>query len=137
MSGAAAGEIKNMLDASVVRVNGIVTDSRNSIMAMTAKGHEAIEHGVSLAERSGEILAGVVSNVNRVNEMMSQISQAQDEQAAGIRQIAQAMHDLDSVTHSNSDTAATTSELADSLAGQAGALRDLVFDVEAELLGKK
>ncbi|MEZ7809963.1 MULTISPECIES: methyl-accepting chemotaxis protein [Alcaligenes] len=103
-SSQAAGEIKNLIDASVSR------------MAV----------GAEQAARAGATMGEVVDSVKRVTDIIGEISTASIEQASGLDQINEAMAKMDGVTQQNaalvqdlgntmSDLASEASELADAI----------------------
>ena len=103
-SSQAAGEIKNLIDASVSR------------MAV----------GAEQAARAGDTMGEVVDSVKRVTDIISEISTASIEQASGLDQINEAMAKMDGVTQQNaalvqdlgntmSDLASEASDLADAI----------------------
>ncbi len=103
-SSQAAGEIKNLIDASVSR------------MAV----------GAEQAARAGDTMGEVVDSVKRVTDIIGEISTASIEQASGLDQINEAMAKMDGVTQQNaalvqdlgntmSDLASEASDLADAI----------------------
>ncbi|MBI2383595.1 MAG: PAS domain-containing protein [Gammaproteobacteria bacterium] len=78
-SGAAAKEIKTLIQDSV----------------------EKVDSGFKLVESTGRTMAEIVHSVKRVNDIMAEISEASQEQAAGIQQVNQTITNLDGVTQQN------------------------------------
>ncbi|WP_162243901.1 methyl-accepting chemotaxis protein [Aurantimonas sp. Leaf443] len=76
------------------------------------------------SRKAGERLEGLIPNVRRTAELVSEISAACREQAVGIEQINQSIQRLDQVTHSNEAAAGSMSATADELAREASALRE-------------
>ncbi|WP_413558082.1 methyl-accepting chemotaxis protein [Bdellovibrio sp. HCB209] len=68
-----------------------------------------IENGTQQANRSGEVLKGIVTSVKKVSDLNTEISTASEEQATGIQQISKAMNQLDASVQSN---AASSEEIA-------------------------
>jgi methyl-accepting chemotaxis protein len=71
-------------------------------------------------------MGDIVSQVSRVNDLISEISAAAVEQTAGVGQIAEAVSQLDQVTQQNAALVEESAAAADSLSQQAGRLVDAV-----------
>lgn len=64
---------------------------------------------VNISKHAGELLNEIVPNIRKTADLVQEISAASSEQATGIRQISNAIHQLDNVTQQN---AAASEELA-------------------------
>jgi aerotaxis receptor len=96
-SAAAAKEIKNLIDTSVANVTS----------------------GSRLVSEAGNTMAEVVSQVQRVNDLMSEITTASKEQSMGISQVGQAVSLLDEMTQQNAAMVEQSSASAISMGDQA------------------
>jgi methyl-accepting chemotaxis protein-1 (serine sensor receptor) len=94
-SAAAAREIKQLIEHSVERV----------------------EAGGRLVEQAGATMHDIVTSVQRVTDIMGEITSASREQTAGIGQINVAVAQMDQVTQQNA-------ALVEEAAAAAGAMRD-------------
>ncbi|MEL4181083.1 methyl-accepting chemotaxis protein [Roseateles sp. PN1] len=103
-SATAAREIKGLIAASVGNVN----------------------EGCRLVEQAGSTMDEIVVSVRRVADLMSEVTQASEEQTSGIAQINQAMGQMDQVTQGNAALVEEAASAAESLAAQAHALVRLV-----------
>ena len=103
-SAAAAKEIKLLIDDSVDKVH----------------------HGSELVDRAGSTMAEIVQSVNRVTDIMSEITAASQEQTAGIEQINGAVAQMDQVTTQNAALVEEASAAAASLQEEATALAQTV-----------
>ena len=99
-SAAAAKEIKGLISASVQRV----------------------EAGSRLVDEAGESVGGIVQQVQRVADMINEITTATVEQASGIRQVGEAVLQLDHVTQQNAALVEESAAAAESLKAQADKL---------------
>ncbi len=99
-SGAAAREIKELINASVQRVG----------------------QGTELVNRAGERMQEIVASVQRVTDVVAEISSASTEQAAGIGQVGQAVSQMDQVTQQNAALVEESAAAAESLRLQAAQL---------------
>ena len=103
-SAAAAKEIKVLIDDSVDKVH----------------------HGSELVDRAGTTMAEIVQSVNRVTDIMSEITAASQEQTAGIEQINGAVAQMDQVTTQNAALVEQASAAASSLQEEATKLAQTV-----------
>ena len=100
-SGEAAKEIRNLITASVARV----------------------EDGTALVDQAGATMTEVVGSIRRVTDIMGEISAASVEQSAGVSQVGTAMTQMDEATQQNAALVEEMSAAAASLKSQA---QDLV-----------
>jgi len=103
-SAAAAKEIKRLIQDSV----------------------ETVETGARHVSSSGATLAEIVTSVQRVTDMVTEIAAASREQDTGIDQVNQAVVQMDRVTQSNAAQTEELSATARGLAGQSEQLQELV-----------
>jgi aerotaxis receptor len=93
----AAKEIKNLISASVERV----------------------EQGTVLADQAGATMTEVVGSIRRVTDLMGEISAASNEQSQGVAQIGEAIQQMDQVTQQNAALVEEMAATASSLKSQA------------------
>ena len=103
-SASAAKEIKNLIDDSVKQV----------------------ELGSKLVNDAGNTMGEVVTSVQRVTDIMAEISSASREQETGIEQINMAITEMDAVTQQNAALVEEAAAAAGSLEEQSTALAQLV-----------
>jgi methyl-accepting chemotaxis protein len=96
----AAKEIKNLINASVERV----------------------EQGTALVDRAGATMTEVVTSIKRVTDIMAEISSASHEQASGVAQVGEAVTQMDQVTQQNAALVEEMAAAASSLKSQANEL---------------
>ncbi|WP_251140357.1 methyl-accepting chemotaxis protein [Rhodoferax sp. U11-2br] len=109
-SAEAAKEIKNLINASVERV----------------------DLGSALADQAGVTMSEVVSAIRRVTDIMGEISSASSEQAAGVAQVGAAVSQMDQATQQNASLVEQMAAAASSLKAQA---QELVLMVAVFKLG--
>jgi methyl-accepting chemotaxis protein len=111
-SGAAAKEIKDLIDASTRRV----------------------ADGATLADEAGRTMQGIVDSIGRVTGIMNEIVASSREQASGIGQVNQAIVQMDGVTQQNAALVEESAAATRAMHEQAQALAELVevFRVEAK-----
>ena len=103
-SAAAAREIKDLISASVERV----------------------EQGSALVDQAGTTMTGVVEAIARVTSIMGEISSASNDQSSGVNQIGQAISQLDQTTQQNAALVEESAAAAQSLEMQAKQLIEVV-----------
>ncbi len=114
-SAAAAKEIKVLIDDSVSKVDS----------------------GTLLVAKAGATMQEVVASVQKVTEIMADISSASVEQASGIGHVSRSMSDMDGMTQRNTalveEAAAAAQEMQDQAANLAGTVG--IFKLGREQLG--
>ena len=103
-SAQAAKEIKELINASVERV----------------------ETGTQLVQDAGTTMDDIVQSVQRVTDMIGQITAASAEQSTGITQVNQAVGQLDQMTQQNAALVEESAAAAQSLHEQAAQLTQVV-----------
>ena len=103
-SAAAAREIKGLIGASVERV----------------------ESGSRLVQEAGTTMAEIVAGIQRVSDIIGEISAATGEQSNGIGQINRTVVELDGMTQQNAALVEQSAAAAESLRDQAGALAQVI-----------
>lgn len=126
MSGNAAKEISQMLQESIQKVEGIVTETRSKMNQLVAAGKEKVEAGTVVAKHCGELLNEIVTDNSEVSRMVSEIAVASSEQSQGVQEVSKAMSQLDQVTQQNATASQDSASAAVQLSKQAEALRGAV-----------
>jgi methyl-accepting chemotaxis protein len=113
-----AGEVRNLAQRSASaakEIKELITDSVNK----TAEG-------TKLVENAGNTMEEVVTSVQRVADIISEIAAASAEQTTGIDQVNQAVTSMDEVTQQNAALVEEAAAAAESLLEQANQLSDVV-----------
>ncbi|OLO04834.1 hypothetical protein BTW07_07530 [Salinicola socius] len=100
-------------------------NAAGEIKQLVSESAQRVSRGSELVNRSGETLANIVSNVEKVTDLVSEIAVASREQSTGIQQINLAVGEMDSVTQQNAS-------LVEESTGVTGNLQ-----VQAELLARE
>ncbi|MBO9828197.1 MCP four helix bundle domain-containing protein [Xanthomonas sp. A2111] len=108
----AAKEIKDLIDDSVGRV----------------------AQGSALVDQAGRTMHEIVASVQRVTDIMGEISAASQEQSAGIEQVNQTVMQMDEATQQNAALVEEATAAARSMEDQAGQLSQAValFKIEQQ-----
>ena len=113
-----AGEVRNLAQRSATaakEIKELITDSVNK----TAEG-------TKLVENAGKTMDEIVNSVQRVTDIMGEISAASNEQSSGIEQVNQAIGSMDEVTQQNAALVEEAAAAAESLVEQAETLMNTV-----------
>ena len=137
MSGTAADEIASMLEGSISQVENMVEKARTTVDALVLESNNRIDHGKETANKCGESISLVETNVNTVNSEVEGIATASAEQSHGVEEVNKAMHDLDKVTQINTQTSQESTSSAQGLKAQAETLRTLVSSLTKLVDGTK
>ena len=83
-------------------------------------------NSVQVAERAGELLTDIVPGIQRTADLVQEINASSDEQARGVAQITEAIHQLDSVIQQNASASEELAATSQELAGQSDDLQEAV-----------
>jgi methyl-accepting chemotaxis protein/methyl-accepting chemotaxis protein-1 (serine sensor receptor) len=111
-SAAAAKEIKQLIDDSVGKV----------------------ESGAKLVSQAGTTMKEIVTSIQRVTDIMGEITSATQEQTAGLEQIHHAISEMDTITQQNVALVEEAASASAALQEQAGSLSRVVsvFQVDGQ-----
>ncbi len=135
MSGNAAKEISTLLDESVNKVNSIVTESKSRVEQLMNLSRDKVKVGEETAKACNDSLEEILSQVSSVDTLVSEIAVASQEQSTGIREIAKAVGQMETVTQQNSSVAEASSVAAEQLNSQSIQLNQLVQDLRYIVAG--
>lgn len=124
-----AGEVRNLAQRSASaakEIKELISDS----VSKTAEG-------TKLVENAGSTMQEIVSSVQRVTDIMGEISAASTEQSAGIDQVNNAITSMDEVTQQNAALVEEAAAAAESLVDQAVSLMDVVSSFKLQGAGKQ
>jgi methyl-accepting chemotaxis protein len=113
-----AGEVRNLAQRSASAAKEI----KELIVDSVSKTSE----GTKLVENAGLTMDEVVQSVQRVADIISEISAASQEQTTGINQVNQAVTSMDETTQQNAALVEEAAAAAESLVEQAVQLSDVV-----------
>jgi methyl-accepting chemotaxis protein len=109
-----AAEVRNLAQRSAAaakEIKGLIDDSVGKVQA-----------GSELVGEAGQTMQEIVGSVQRVTDIMGEITAASHEQTQGIEQINQAITQMDQVTQQNAALVEEAAAAAASLQEQAGGL---------------
>ncbi len=97
-------------------------DAAKEIKSLILASNERVEQGSALADEAGATMAKVVASIQRVSDIVAEISAASTEQASGVGQIGAAVLQMDQATQQNAALVEESAAAAQSLQQQAGEL---------------
>jgi len=96
------------------------------IKALIADSVDQVDAGAILVDHAGDTMRDIVDSVQRVTDIMAEISTASAEQYSGIEHISQSISDMDEVTQQNAALVEEAASAAQSLMDQAVTLNEVV-----------
>jgi methyl-accepting chemotaxis protein-1 (serine sensor receptor) len=119
--------------ASEVRsLAGRSAEAAKEIKSLIGASVERVEHGTSLVDQAGATMSEVVGSIQRVTDIMGEISEASKEQASGVEQVGEAVTQMDQTTQQN---AALVEEMAAAATSLKSRADELVSSVAVFKLG--
>ncbi len=135
-SGKAADEISTLLTDSINKVEDIVKETNEKIEVISTSGRQKVNLGTEKANECGEILDQILNNVKGVNDMVSEITHASNEQATGIREVSKAMSQLDEMSNSTASISNMAMQSSEELSDDSTSLLDVLDDLTDLVNGK-
>ena len=113
-----AGEVRSLAQRSA--------EAAREIKALIGASVDRVESGTRLVADAGSTMNEIVASVQRVTDIIGEISAASAEQSGGLVQINTAVSDLDRMTQQNAALVEEGAAAAESLHEQAGKLGQVV-----------
>ncbi len=113
-----AGEVRALAGRSA--------EAAKEIKSLIGASVEKVEHGTQLVRDAGATMGEIVASVQRVGDIIAEITSATSEQSRGIGQINQSVAELDQMTQQNAALVEQAAAAANSLEQQAMALQSEV-----------
>lgn len=109
-----ATEVRNLAQRSA--------SAAKEIKGLIAESVDRVLSGAEMVENSAETLASIVGSVNKVNDIIAEISVASQEQSDGIDQINRAITQMDTMTQQNAALVEQSAAASHAMEEQAQAL---------------
>jgi methyl-accepting chemotaxis protein len=106
-----AGEVRNLAQRSA--------EAAKEIKGLINASVDRVAQGTALVDRAGVTMAEVVSSIQRVTDIMGEISSASVEQSSGVAQVGEAVTQMDQATQQNAALVEESAAAASSLKAQA------------------
>ena len=113
-----AEEVRNLAARSA--------DAARETTEMIEGSIKKTEDGTKIARDTAEALGEIVTDIERVADLVSNIAVASDEQARGIGQINEGIMQVSQVVQTNSATSEESAAASEELSGQAALLQEMV-----------
>jgi methyl-accepting chemotaxis protein len=113
-----AEEVRNLAQRSA--------EAAKNTAALIEESQQNANNGVAVSNEVGGILAQIVESVQKLSQLIGEVSAASDEQSKGIEQIGTAVTEMDKLTQSNAANAEESASASEELAAQAKELGDMV-----------
>ena len=113
-----AGEVRSLAQRSA--------QAAKEIKTLISASSEKVESGSKLVQDAGVSMNEIMSSVQRVSDIIGEISAASSEQSQGIGQVNNSVNELDQMTQQNAALVEESAAAAESLREQAGKLANAV-----------
>ncbi|WP_269820061.1 methyl-accepting chemotaxis protein [Azotobacter chroococcum] len=113
-----AGEVRNLASRSA--------QASKEIRDLITASVDQVDAGSKLVAQAGSAMQEIVESVQKVADIMDEISAASREQSNGIALVDKAVLEMDAVTQQNANLVQETNQAADELVGEARRLREAV-----------
>lgn len=135
VTGSAADEITGLIENSVKQVEEIVHKSQQNLSVSVKSSDETLKKGIDAAGQCDEALRSIVDKVSKSNMILDEVNRASKEQSAGIREINEAIQNIDMITKENADLATGTESVVVELESQSRRLGSVAIGLEVIVQG--
>jgi methyl-accepting chemotaxis protein len=94
-------------------------EAAKEIKALIGRSVEQVEQGSLLVDQAGKTMGEIVGSIQRVSDIVSEITSASAEQSNGVQQVGEAVSQMDQATQQNAALVEESAAAAESLKGQA------------------
>ena len=113
-----AGEVRSLAGRSA--------EAAREIRALIGTSVEQVDAGSRLVQDAGTTMSDIMDSVQRVNDIMAEITTSTSEQSTSIAEVGQAVSHLDQMTQQNAALVEQSAAAAQSLKDQSARLSDVV-----------
>ncbi|MEO7425122.1 MAG: methyl-accepting chemotaxis protein [Fibrobacteria bacterium] len=114
-----AEEVRNLAQRSA--------EAAKNTASLIEESQKNADQGVSVSKEVGDIMTRIVGKVQKLAQLISEVSAASQEQTKGISQITTAVDQMDKVTQSTAASAEESASASEELFAQAKELGDMVI----------
>lgn len=118
-----AEEVRNLAQRSA--------EAARSTAELIEGSQQSADNGVSMTEEVDTILRQIADSVEKVTQLVGEVTVASNEQAQGIGQVSTAVAEMDKITQGNAANAEESASASEELSSQAEALNDMVGSLAA------
>jgi methyl-accepting chemotaxis protein len=94
-------------------------EAAREIKELIGRSVDQVEQGTLLVDEAGKTMGEIVGSIQRVSDIVAEISAASVEQSSGVQQVGQAVTQMDQATQQNAALVEQSAAAAESLKGQA------------------
>lgn len=106
-----AGEVRSLAQRSA--------DAAREIKSLISDSVQRVHQGTEMVDQAGATMREIVTSIERVTDIMGEISNASAEQSAGVAQVGEAVSQMDQSTQQNAALVEQSAAAAESLKEQA------------------
>lgn len=136
VSGNASTEISELLESSTKRVSEIANHSQVKMNEMTQKTNLTINKSLEIAKKCEDSFRTIEQSVQTVGSKVVEISNASNEQSAGVKEVSIAISSINDSSHEISKLSSGSLEGSKKLRNGAEHLNGLVEKLQVILTGK-
>ena len=97
-------------------------EAAKEIKSLIGRSVDQVEQGTTLVDAAGRTMGEIVASIQRVSDIVAEITSASVEQSSGVQQVGQAVSQMDQATQQNAALVEESAAAAESLKVQAQAL---------------
>jgi len=101
-------------------------EAAKEIKTLIGRSVEQVEQGTMLVDQAGKTMGEIVGSIQRVSDIVAEITSASVEQSSGVQQVGEAVSQMDQATQQNAALVEESAAAAESLRGQAQQLVNAV-----------
>jgi len=94
-------------------------EAAKEIKSLISRSVEQVEQGTSLVDQAGQTMGDIVGSIQKVRDIVAEITTASTEQSDGVQQVGQAVSQMDQTTQQNAALVEQSAAAAESLKAQA------------------
>jgi methyl-accepting chemotaxis protein len=94
-------------------------EAAKEIKTLIGRSVEQVEQGTLLVDQAGKTMGEIVGSIQRVSDIVAEITSASAEQSSGVQQVGEAVSQMDQATQQNAALVEESAAAAESLRGQA------------------
>jgi len=99
------------------------------------KSVDKAKNGRSIAQNAGELLDSALKQINDVAMYLGEVSKSSIEQTTGIKQVSQAVMEIDRITQENASVAEESAAASEQLSAQSKMLKSAILDLVSTING--
>ncbi len=117
------GDIIGVIDGIAFQTNilalNAAVEAAKEIKTLIGRSVQQVEQGTTLVDQAGKTMGEIVGSIQRVSDIVAEITSASVEQSSGIQQVGDAVNQMDLTTQQNAALVEEGAAAAESLKGQA------------------